>query len=174
VQERYNELDKLEADKNEVRRQIEALEREHAERVAAFEKEQQRARQLWAERRAEAEKARELYERNTSLVEKRLEEVVRREQEHARRAEELAEKTSQVAERERRLRTLEERVRLLEEQRDSLNQVITNLTTRVGKDWSSPEATLESGSQPPGFDVDLGSAPGTPVPAGARNGEERE
>ena len=164
VQERYNELDTVEARKNAVRVEIAELEREHAARSAEWEREQHRARQLWTERRAEAEKARELYERNTTLVEKRLAEIASREQQHVARARELEQSAAELTERERRLRAAEERIRLLEEQRDSLNSVISSLTTQVGRDWPSPESRLESTMSPPTLEAPLDMPAITPPP----------
>lgn len=164
VQERYNELDTVEARKQAVRAEIAKLESEHAARIAEWEREQQRSRQLWAERRAEAEKARELYERNVALVEARLAEVAAREKEHQHRAEELEERTAKLAERELRLKAAEERVRLLEEQRDSLNAVIASLSTQIGADWRSPEARLESPLPRPPLDAPLDLPGSTPPP----------
>jgi chromosome segregation ATPase len=164
VQERYNELDVLEQRKTSVRGDIERLEREHASRASEWEREQQRARQAWAERRAEAEKARELYERNAALLDRRLAEVMQREKEHQTRAETLEERNAQLTERERRLRAAEERIRLLEEQRDSLNAVIASLTTQVGRDWPAPESRLESGLTPPPLDAPIDASGATPPP----------
>jgi chromosome segregation ATPase len=164
VQERYNELDVLEQRKTSVRGDIERLEREHAGRASEWEREQQRARQAWAERRAEAEKARELYERNAALLDRRLAEVMQREKEHQARAETLEERTAQLSERERRLHAAEARIRLLEEQRDSLNAVIASLTTQVGRDWPAPESRLESGLTPPPIDAPIEAPGATPPP----------
>jgi chromosome segregation ATPase len=170
VQERFNDLERVETDKLRVRREIAELESQQASRVAEFEKEQQRQRTLWAERRAEAEKARELYERNVEVVEKRLQAVLEREGVHERRAAELTRAQTDLAERERLLAAREEALAQLRAQRDSLNAVIASLATQVGREWASPETSFASGLEPPPLDAPLPLASRTMAgerPAGA-------
>ena len=128
IQQRFNELDELETKKERVRDEIADLEREQAQRFTAFETSREAQQRVWGERRAEAEKARELYERNCRLLERRIAEVDEREGEHEKRARELQGKTLEIERRERRLRAAEARVRELEEQRQSLNATIASLT----------------------------------------------
>lgn len=149
IQERFNELDVLEQRKSDVREQIGKLERDQARRIAGWEREQQRQRTLWAERRAEAEKARELYERNMQLLEKRLLDVSVREKEHKARIEELAEREGELDRRERELKALEIRVHELEEQRQSLNVTIAGLTARAGTGWSGAASRLGAAMESP-------------------------
>ncbi len=136
IQERFNELDELAKQKNEIRDQILTLEREHAERIASWDREQQRQRTLWAERRAEAEKARELYESNNDLLRVRLDDVVGREKEHVARAGDLDERDKQLARRALELEAMEAQVHELREQRQSLNSTIASLTARAGQGFS--------------------------------------
>jgi hypothetical protein len=136
VQERYNELDVLEQRKSSVREQIEALERAHAERIAADERELQHQRRVWAERRAEAEKARELYERNNQLLEQRMADVIAREEEHTQRSATLAAREKELEKRGREVESLRIRAEALEEQRQSLNATIASLTAKAGAEWA--------------------------------------
>lgn len=153
VQERYNEMEDLERRKLDVRRQIEKLEADQTQRVAEWERERQRQASLWAERRAEAEKARELYERNVEMVDRRIDAVARREEEHEKRAAELAKRETQLADRERIIAARDEQIAHLSRQRDTLNSIIASLTTQLGRDWTSPEAIAGGGLGAPSFDV---------------------
>ena len=112
------------------------LEREHAERIASWDREQQRQRTLWAERRAEAEKARELYESNNDLLRVRLDDVVGREKEYVARADDLDERDKQLARRALELEAMEAQVHELREQRQSLNSTIASLTARAGQGFN--------------------------------------